>query len=51
MVSLVAVLTVVAAVGSGLMGGVFFAFSVAVIPRCGADLPPTPSRRCRRSTG
>jgi uncharacterized membrane protein len=32
MVSLVAVLTVAAAVGSGLMGGVFLAFSVAVIP-------------------
>ncbi len=32
MVSLVAVLTVVVAVGSGVMSGVFFAFSVAVIP-------------------
>lgn len=30
--SLVTVLTVAAAVGSGLMGGVFFAFSVAVLP-------------------
>jgi uncharacterized membrane protein len=30
--SLILVLTVVAAVGSGLMGGVFFVFSVAVIP-------------------
>ena len=44
------VLAVVTAVGCGLVGGVFFAFSSFVMPALKRLPPAEGSRRCSRST-